>query len=185
MGSGPTNAGHAETVCGVLKQQTIIRNHWPEDDDAAFVNKPFVTLQQLAIVLARKSAGVSYHELNRASTPDALIHSVFDRQNRWVDPIGEKLIEVHINENADLDRLEGIALCFLPSRGRVDGDVLNSDIGCRPATLPPELAIRVADSTFEVGASSMLHIGDCAISLGDPMVEWGGEHSLCVLKLAR
>ena len=167
-----------------MEQQTVVRDHRTKYHHTPLINQPLVALDQLAVVLPRESTSVGNHKLYGTAAPDALIHCVFDGQDRGIDPVSEQLIEIHVDEDADFDRLEWISLRLLTAGWWIDRDVLDGNVGRWTAALPPVLLIRLADATFKMCASSVRNVCHRSIRLRDSVVEGSWEHTLGVLQRA-
>ena len=142
--AGPAQAGHAELVRRVLQDQRVVRDHRPQHDDAALVDQPPVALDDLLVVLAGQATGVGDHQLHGRAGPDSLVQGVLDGKDRGVDPVGQQLIEVHVDQHADLHGFEGVTLRRDAAGRRVDRDVLDRLVAGRTGPFVPGRGVAAA-----------------------------------------
>ncbi len=134
VGARPPDDRHADAVDRRLERDAVVGDQRSEDHDAALVDQPLVALDHLAVVLARQAAGVGDDELDRAAAPDAFVQASSTARIDGIEPVGQQLAEIHVDEHADLDRLEGSPCVATP---RVGG---YTTIGCTafsPTAPPP------------------------------------------------
>jgi hypothetical protein len=99
-----------------------------------------------------------------------------------VDPVGQELAELHVDEDPDLHRLERVALGLGAPQRRVDGDALDGLVADGATALVP--LARLAALALEVGAGAGRDVRDGPVVLGDPARVGGlGEHAVDVLVL--
>ncbi len=179
VGPGPADAGHAQLVGRVLQHQRVVRDHGPEHHHAALLDQPAVAVDHLAVVLAGQPSGVGDDQLDGAAGEQPLVEGVLDGQDGGVDPVGQELVEVHVDEDPDLHRLEGVALGLAPVGGGIDGDPLHRPVMRRPAAVVPRRT-PLAALALEVALGA---VGDRAhrpVGLGDAQVDRLGVHPLGV-----
>ena len=176
--AGPTDHGHADLVRDRLQRQAVVGDHRTEDDDAALLDEPLVAVDQLAVVLARQPARVARHDRDRRAAPCAFVERVLEGEDGRVDPVGEQLPEVHVDEHADLHRLERIALGLHAARRWVDDDLRDRLLRCAAAAFVP--AFTRAAGTLEVGARPETHVAHGAVRLRDAVIHRRGKHALGV-----
>src|SRR5207248_2077161 len=157
-----------------LQLQTVVRDHRPEHDDAALVDQPFVALATLQVVLPWKATGVGDDELDGAVV-HPLVHGVLDGEDRRVEPVGEQLADVHVDEYADLGRLERVALCRATAGRGIDDDLAVRLLADTAAALVPSLAGR-AGGLAGVGPGG--HVRDGPVGLSDAVVGGRREEAL-------
>ena len=140
--AGPADHGHADLVGDGLQREAVVGDHRTEDDDATLLDEPLVAVDELAVVLARQSARVAGDDRDGRAAPHAFVQRVLDREDRRVDPVGEQLAEIHVDEHTDLHRLERIALRLQPTGRRIDDDLGDGLLRRRAAALVPRLCPR-------------------------------------------
>ena len=116
MRARPPEAGHAQLVGGVLEDQRIVRDHRAQHHHAALVHQPAVAVDHLLVVLPGKTARVGDDQLDGRTRPYAFVERVFEGQDRRVDPVSQQLVQVHVDQDPDLHRLERVALGAAPPR---------------------------------------------------------------------
>ena len=72
---------------------------------------------------------------------DALIHGVLDGEDRRVDPVGQELADLDVDQDPDLHRLERISLGLQAAGGRINGDPLDRLFTHTAATLVPTIVL--------------------------------------------
>ena len=180
MGAGPSKAGDTQRIGRVLQHQRVVRDHRAEHDHASLVDQPAIAIDHLLVILTGQSPGIGDDQLYGGPGPHALIERVLDGQDRGIDPVGQELVEVHVDEDPDLDGLEGIALRGDPPGGGIDGDPLHGLVAGRSAPLVPRRSL--AALSLQEAARAVFDRCDGTVGLGDPEVDWLGEEALDVVE---
>ncbi len=160
-GAGPADARHAGRVDEVAQVHRVVRDHRAEHHHAALVDELLVALADLQVVLPRQAPGIDGDDLDRTAV-DAFVEGVLDGEDGGVDPVGQQLADVHVDEDADLHRLERVALGRQTAGRRVDRDLLDRLLADPAATLVPDLVapsapvctVSTPETTVETARSS-------------------------------
>ena len=142
---GPAQARHPGGVDQVAHVDRVVGDERADDHHAAVLDQLGVAVPHLAVVLPRQPAGVHGDDLHRPVV-DALVEGVLHGQDDRVHQVGGELAEVHVDQDADLHRLERIALGGDPAGRRVDDDRLDRPLPDPAAALVPQL-VRQAPPT--------------------------------------
>jgi hypothetical protein len=174
--AGPADAGDAGLVDGVAQVHRVVRDHRAEDDDAALVDQLLVALADLEVVLPRQAAGIHRDDLD-GTVVDAFVHGVLDGEDRGVDPVGEQLADVHVDEDPDLHRLERVALRLDAAGRRIDRDALDGLLPDPATALVPTLVLPGAELG---GVDARVDRRHGPVVLGDAVVDRCREQPLGV-----
>ena len=154
---GPADDRHADLVGDGLQREAVVGDERSDDHDAALLDEPLVALDHLAVVLARQAARVGGDECDRAAAPHAFVHRVLEGEDRRVEPVGQQLTEVHVDEDPDLHRLERIALRLHAAGRRIDDDLGHGALADGAAALVPGAPAPPAPSRLELVLKRTLH----------------------------
>ena len=169
----PRDHRHLAPVHQLLDLQRVVGDLGAEHHHAPLIAEPLVALARLEEVLPRQPPGVGDHDAYRPVV-HALVQRILDREDARIHPVRHQLTGVHVDEQADLHRLERITLGLQATRGRIDHDV-----GVRTrADLATALVPLRVPRLLGWGVGTRTHVGDRALLLGDAVVDRFGEHPL-------